>query len=51
MYFEVTGASGNEKVQVILEHFNQTLLVINRGYVSDELEEIIDHTNGNQFLI
>lgn len=50
-YVEVTGACGNEKSQVLPERFHNSLLIMDRGYVSDELEDNIIHTNGNSFII
>lgn len=51
VYIEVTGACGNEKAQVLAERFHNSLLIMDRGYVNDELEFTIRHTNGNQFII
>lgn len=49
-YVEVTGACGSERAQVLPERFKNCLLIMDRGYVEDELEQNIKAT-GNKFLI
>ena len=50
-YIQVTEACGNEKKQVLPEKFRNSLLIMDRGYVEDTLEDRITSTNGNKFLI
>lgn len=50
-YIQVTEACGNEKEQVLPESFHNCLLIMDRGYVADSLENRISNTNGNKFLI
>ena len=50
-YIQVTEACGNEKEQELPERFHNCLLIMDRGYVEDSLENRISNTNGNNFLI
>ena len=50
-YIQVTEACGNEKEQVLPERFHNCLLIMDRGYVADTLEDRISSTNRNKFLI
>ena len=50
-YVEVTGACGNEKQQVLPERFDNCLLIMDRGYVNDELEQRISSNGKNKYII
>ena len=50
-YIQVTEACGNEKEQVLPERFHNCLLIMDRGYVADTLEDRISNTNRNKFRI
>ncbi|MCR5537294.1 MAG: IS4 family transposase [Succinivibrio sp.] len=50
VYIDVTGVCENERAHVPYQSFHNTLFIMDRGYVSDELEEEIA-ASGNYFLI
>ena len=49
-YVTVTEGVGSEREQVLLEQFHNCLIIMDRGYVDDDLEDAII-ASGNQFII
>ena len=50
-YIQANESCGNEKEQVLAEGFYNSLPIMDKGYVADNIEDSITNTNGNNFLI